>query len=159
MNFGDPASNSTITLTFFSFFSPRCKPKWSQGRVQQTITNFTGPWDDFIVHGVKHPLSVPQVHPVRSFGFPSFIWNNSLNSKPLSKRCLNHPQTLKLQTGPPPILSFPFSRSQLPYIFLVPFPSSLLSLFLSFSLSLSLFLGLELVVVSISAAANCWYLL
>ena len=31
------------------------------GRVQQPITNFIRPWDDFMVHGVKHPLG--PLHP------------------------------------------------------------------------------------------------
>ena len=26
------------------------------GRVLQPITNFTGPWDNFMVHGVNKPL-------------------------------------------------------------------------------------------------------
>jgi len=33
-----------------------CKPKVVPGRVQQPITNFTRPWDDFMVHDVNNPL-------------------------------------------------------------------------------------------------------
>ena len=34
------------------------------GQVQQPITHFTGPWDNFMVHGVNRPLiSVVIQHP------------------------------------------------------------------------------------------------
>ena len=44
------SSNSMITLSF----CPWCKLKWVPGwLLQHPITNFTGPWDDFMVHGVN----------------------------------------------------------------------------------------------------------
>ena len=48
-------SNSMVTLTF----PPWCKRKWSTPeQVQQPITNFTRPRDNFMVHGVNYPSIV-----------------------------------------------------------------------------------------------------
>ena len=42
-----------VAPTFFPWY----KPQWSLRRVvQHPITNFTKPWDDFMVHGVNNPL-------------------------------------------------------------------------------------------------------
>jgi hypothetical protein len=46
-------SNSMVTLTLWFLMQTEVVP----GRVQQPITNFTGPWDDFMVHGVNNPLT------------------------------------------------------------------------------------------------------
>ena len=48
-------TNSMVTLTFLSLV-------WTevvQGQVQQPITCFTRPWDNFMVHGVNNPLVFP----------------------------------------------------------------------------------------------------
>ena len=46
-------SNSMATLIFL----PCCKTQMVPGRIQQPATDFTGPWDDFMVHGVNDPYS------------------------------------------------------------------------------------------------------
>ena len=43
------------------------------GRVQQSIIDFTWPWDNFIVHGVNNPL----VLDVISCHFGNFLGNTS----------------------------------------------------------------------------------
>ena len=43
-------SNTMVTLTFFLW------TKVILGQVQQPLPNFTGPWDDFMVHGVNKTL-------------------------------------------------------------------------------------------------------
>ena len=48
-------ANSMVTLTFLSLV-------WTEvvrGQVQQPITCFTRPWDNFMVHGVNNPLVFP----------------------------------------------------------------------------------------------------
>jgi hypothetical protein len=45
-------SNSMVTLIIF----PSHKPKWVPRQIQQPITNFARPRDDFMVHGVNNPL-------------------------------------------------------------------------------------------------------
>ena len=37
------------------------------GRVQQPIIDFSGPWDDFMVHGVKTPLLIAHMQSESSF--------------------------------------------------------------------------------------------
>ena len=48
--------NSMVTLTNFSLVSNEVV----LGRVQQPIIDFTRPWNNFLVHGVKKPLIVFQ---------------------------------------------------------------------------------------------------
>ena len=45
-------SNFMVTLIFFSLVYTKVVPR----RVPQPITTFTGPWDNFMVHGVNNPL-------------------------------------------------------------------------------------------------------
>ena len=48
------------------------------GQVQQPITNFTEPWDDFMVHGVNIPGKILVIlnttgYMLTSFDFDAFI--------------------------------------------------------------------------------------
>ena len=49
MSFGD------LELHGHSDIFSLMKNKVVMGRVQQPITDFTRPWDDFMVHGVNNP--------------------------------------------------------------------------------------------------------
>jgi hypothetical protein len=50
MSFGDLELHD-----HFDIFSLGVKTKVVPARVQQPITNSTGPWDDFVVNGVNSP--------------------------------------------------------------------------------------------------------
>ena len=54
-------SNSMVTLTIFSVMYSEVV----MGRVQQPLTIFTEPWDDFMVHGVNNPLPKNQENAYR----------------------------------------------------------------------------------------------
>ena len=76
-------SNSMVTLTYFALLYTEVV----LGQIQQSITNFIEPWEDFIIHGVNNPLKYYILYDVQSIQSNVYNYSHITCSK-ITKRSI-----------------------------------------------------------------------